>query len=65
MNKICDYIDEKYSIRDENGNIKNFSTMCKHCPFSNYIGELNWYECYRPQLDRELPEEFEKVIKDD
>ena len=65
MDKICDYITEKYCVYDENGILKNWKRCCKACPFSTYEGEFDSYECNRLDLDEELSPEFEEVIKND
>lgn len=65
MDKICDYIEENYATHNEKGFITNFGKWCQKCPFSYYIGEFDYYDCARPALDRELPQEFIDIIKKD
>ena len=65
MDKICDYIEKRDWIRDEHGILANGKRACKNCPFTIYVGEYDYYDCNRPDLDRELPQEFVDIIKKD
>lgn len=63
--KLCDYILDRDCSYDEQGHLINLRTMCKNCPFSFYVGEINSYDCRRPDYDSELPQEFVDIIKKD
>ena len=63
VEKLCNYIYDKYGIRDDNGFLRNLDTVCENCPFALYVGELRWYECKKPDFEKELSKELEKVIK--
>ena len=65
MSKICDYIAERDWQHDEKGRLINFKRCCMNCPFSTYTGEFDTYDCAKPALDRELPQEFIDIIKKD
>jgi len=63
IDQICDFITDRDWEFDEYNILKNFKTACKNCPFTTYTGEYDCYECNRPDLDRELPQEFVDIIK--
>ena len=63
--KICDYLDEKYLIRDEKGFPTNWGEDCRHCPFGVTVDDSKWRECCMYHLFKDLPEELEEVIKND
>ncbi|MBP5470047.1 MAG: hypothetical protein J6Z11_12475 [Candidatus Riflebacteria bacterium] len=62
--KICDFIIAKYCPIAEDGFRHKIWKACAHCPFS-VSDEAGGDVCAEYLLDRDLPEEFEEVIKND
>jgi len=65
--KICDYIFNTYGIYSPEGICQNFEECCQKCPYAFSIDDSRWRECSKGFMYRtdDVPEEFEKVIKDE